>query len=543
MVAAGDGVYTRVTRRRRQFTHPLLPMRSRSLAAALVLLATAMSCVRTPATLSSGPDVRVVDFLLVNDVYVVDTLRDGGGGLARVAALRQRLERDSAGGRIIFMLAGDVLSPSLLSKWYAGRQMVDAFNAARLDYATFGNHEFELDRDTLVARIDASRFRWVSTNCMQSDGSPFPGVPAWDTTTVRGVLVGIFGLTLPGDYRRYVRCTNPDSAAHLAILALRAAGADLVVGLTHQSLAADSALLAREADVDLILGGHEHEWHLVRVGGKLVAKADADSRSAQYVTVRRESVLKPWQQEARRFDIGRPLPFDAAVTASANRWRDSLLQRLGPERAIGTAVERIDGRDVVSRRGESPLCDLIVDAMRDGTGADVALINSGATRLDDWLDPGPITNYQIESIFLFADETRVVTFPLTGARLRELLEHGVSEAGYGHGAFLQISGVRFRYDLSRRDGSRIVGDVVRDGSGAPIMASDTLHVAFDIYPACTGGDGYVVPEAAQACQARATAPRAADLLQRYIAGPLAGRVAPPPPGRMERADGPTGASR
>src|SRR4051812_23718952 len=131
MVAAECDVYTRVNRRRRPLNDPLPSMRSRFLAAALALIGAAAGCVRTPATLSSQPDDRVVRFLLVNDVYVVDTLRDGSGGLARVAALRQRLERDSAGGRIVFMLAGDVLSPSLLSKWYAGRQMVDAFNAAR----------------------------------------------------------------------------------------------------------------------------------------------------------------------------------------------------------------------------------------------------------------------------------------------------------------------------------------------------------------------------------------------------------------------------
>ena len=34
--------------------------------------------------------------------------------------------------------------------------MVEALNAAKLDYATFGNHEFELPRDTLIARIAES---------------------------------------------------------------------------------------------------------------------------------------------------------------------------------------------------------------------------------------------------------------------------------------------------------------------------------------------------------------------------------------------------
>jgi len=90
-----------------------------------------------------------VRFLLVNDVYVADTMADGNGGLARVATVRRRLADQ---GPVLFVLAGDVLSPSLLSKYYSGKQMVEAFNAAHLDYATFGNHEFELPLDTLEAR-------------------------------------------------------------------------------------------------------------------------------------------------------------------------------------------------------------------------------------------------------------------------------------------------------------------------------------------------------------------------------------------------------
>jgi 5'-nucleotidase/UDP-sugar diphosphatase len=194
-----------------------------------------------------------VRFLLINDVYVADTLSDGTGGLARVATVRSRLADQ---GRVLFVLAGDFLSPSLLSKYYGGRQMVEALNAAKLDYATFGNHEFELARDTLIARIEASAFKWLSANCTLADGSRFPKVLPWDTVRVSGHLVGLFGLTLQGDYRSYVRCGDPDSAAVAAADTLTSLTADLIVGLTHQTIAEDRDLLSREPRIDLILGGH-----------------------------------------------------------------------------------------------------------------------------------------------------------------------------------------------------------------------------------------------------------------------------------------------
>ena len=121
-------------------------MRKRLYSAAVLALGSMVvsSCARQQGTASptaaatpaATPVVgTTVRMLLVNDVYTSDTLRNGRGGLARVAALRDSIER-ATGSRVLFVLAGDVLSPSVLGKWYAGRQMVDAFNAARLDYAT-----------------------------------------------------------------------------------------------------------------------------------------------------------------------------------------------------------------------------------------------------------------------------------------------------------------------------------------------------------------------------------------------------------------------
>ncbi|HEU4565400.1 MAG TPA: bifunctional metallophosphatase/5'-nucleotidase, partial [Gemmatimonadaceae bacterium] len=511
--------------------HLSLPAR-RSTLAALLLALLAAGCARG-APRAPAPAPGAVRFLLVNDVYVLDTLRDGSGGLARVARLRDSLARD---GGAIFVLAGDVLSPSLLSKWFGGRQMVEGFNAARLEYATFGNHEFELPRDTLIARIAASRFRWLSANCTQADSAstPFPGVRPWDTLTVHGTRVGIFGVTLQGGYARYVRCADPDTAAHRAIAELRRAGAMLVVGLTHQNVEADSALLAREPDLDLILGGHEHTWHRVTVAGRRVLKADANSRSAQVVAMRPGSGLR-WLAFDTLVAVGRGMPDDAHTARVVAAWRDTLVRRLGPERIVGVLPAPLDLRDGPLRSQETPFGDLVADAMRAGTGADVALINGGAMRLDDIIRAGPVSSWQIESAFLFADETRAITFPLTGARLREVLEQALTNANYGRGGYLQLSGVTFDFDLSRPERQRIVGDLRRP-DGRPIAPGDTLTVAFVTYPACLRGDGYDIPEArdGDACRQAGSAPRTVDLLLRHLRSMPGDTITIPPVNRVRR---------
>lgn len=310
-----------------------------------------------PAPAPTNP----IRFLSINDVYVADTSDDGTGGLARVATARNRI---GAEGPTLLVLAGDALSPSLLSKYYHGRQMVDALNAAKLDYATFGNHEFELERDTLVARIAESNFKWLSSNCGEATGQPFPKVLPWDTLRVAGRKIGLFGLTLQGDYPSYVRCTDPDSAAHRIVDTLTQQGAEFIVAITHQSLEADRALLNRELRLDLVLGGHEHEAHTDSISGRHVLKADANARSVQFATV--WGAKGHWRQATALLPMHPGIAPDSAVQWVVNNWADSLKRRLGPERRLGELTVPLDARDANQRNQESALSGYIACHAGDG---------------------------------------------------------------------------------------------------------------------------------------------------------------------------------
>jgi 5'-nucleotidase len=289
--------------------------------------------------------------------------------------------------------------------------------------------------------------------------------------------------------------------------------------------------MLREPDITFILGGHEHEWHRILIGGRRLLKADANSRSSQLLTLTRTA--SGWQQSDELIKVDKRFPFEKATQSVVSAWNDSIAKRLGREKVVATTIFPIDGRDVISRAQESPLGDVVTDAMRIGTGADAAVMNSGTMRIDDVIAAGPITNYQLESIFLFSDETRILNFPVTGARLRMILEHGVADGSVGKGPYLQVSGLKYTWDHTRPSGSRIVGDVKKT-DGTVIGANDTIKLALNVYPACEGGDGYVVPEAKTTCDARDSAPRAVDLLLEHMTKDLGGTVSPPPAGRVVR---------
>ena len=122
---------------------------------------------------------------------------------------------------------------------------------------------------------------------------------------------------------------------------------------------------------------------------------------------------------------------------------------------------------------------------------------------------------------------------VTGPKIRRSAvgAPAVADGSLGKGGFLQVSGILFTYDRARPSGSRLVGDITRVG-GATLGSGDTVQVVMPTYPACQGGDGYAIPEAAESCTQASAGPRAADLLVRYLSDSLGGKIALPQGGRI-----------
>ena len=93
----------------------MIPRKTRSLAALWAIVVSGCATAPAPTTIpTTAGDATAppqpLRFLLINDVYFGDTLRNGTGGLSRVAWLRDSLAKT---GAVTFVLAGDFFSPSL----------------------------------------------------------------------------------------------------------------------------------------------------------------------------------------------------------------------------------------------------------------------------------------------------------------------------------------------------------------------------------------------------------------------------------------------
>jgi 2',3'-cyclic-nucleotide 2'-phosphodiesterase (5'-nucleotidase family) len=159
----------------------------------ILALVVCAGCAAAPC--ERRPPARL-QLLSVNDVYRLDPDAEGRGGLARVATLVRGLRRENPD--TIFALAGDTISPSILSSILRGRHMIEAWNAIGLDAATFGNHEFDFGPDVLRERMGESRFLWISANVFELPGGrPFGRARRWLRRDVGGLRVGMIGLTTP----------------------------------------------------------------------------------------------------------------------------------------------------------------------------------------------------------------------------------------------------------------------------------------------------------------------------------------------------------
>jgi len=402
---------------------------------------------------SNNPTYPVLTIIHLNDVYEILPVEGGrSGGLARVATVVGYSHK--AGMPVLTTLGGDYLSPSALGtarvdgKPLAGRQMVDVLNAMGLDWATFGNHEFDVSEEAFRAHLTQARFHLVSTNVTDASGQPFPGVATSAivpmTIAKQTRRIGLIGVTIPATQKPWVKYRDVIQSAREEIAKLRGK-VDAIIALTHLSVPQDAEFVAALPEIDVVLGGHEHENWDIRRGAHFtpIIKADANVRSIAIVQLAfgaegsRPSVTSKLQV------IDDRVPTDPAVDAVARKWVQIGFEAFrkdgfSPETVVATSTEPLDGRESVVRNTHGRLTDLITDAQaREMKGADAAIFNGGSIRIDDVIPPGPITEYDIIRVLPFGG--KIVGATLDGALLLKVLDVGLSNVGIG--GFLHYWGI------------------------------------------------------------------------------------------------------
>ncbi len=475
-----------------------------------------------------------ITLLQVNDVYQISPVDRGTrGGLARVAALRKKSLAKSP--HTLLLLAGDTISPSVASNIFHGRQMIAAWNAAGLDLAVLGNHEFDFGDAVLQERIRESRFNWLGANVIdKKTGKPFDGLKPYVIREFGGVKIGFLGLVTPDTAKTSkpgpeIGFLDPAKTAARLVPEIRAKGASVIVAITHLNMADDKAL-ARAATIDLIIGGHEHSVLQSLAGRTPIFKTGSDARNLGRIELNLSAGGKLESMDWEVIPVTSDLPEDATTAAVVNEYEKKLSREL--DLPVGRTRVALDARQQTNRSRETNLGDFVADAYRSATHADVALVNAGSIRSNTAYGPGVLSKRDILSILPF--ENPIVTIELTGAVLRAALEHGVATVGAENepGRFPQVSGLRFVYDARRPAGSRVTSVSV---NGQPLDDRKTYRLATSSF-LLDGGDGYTMLRSARVLVKPEEGPVEANVVIAALVA--AGEIAPATEGRIQRLDQP-----
>ncbi|WP_347241936.1 5'-nucleotidase C-terminal domain-containing protein [Thermus sp.] len=440
------------------------------------------------------------------------------GGVARRIALFDRLRASRR--NLLFLDAGDVFQGTLYFNQYRG--LADRYFMHRALYRVMalGNHEFDLGPGPLADFLKGARFKVVSANVDASQEPRLKGLFApYAVVEVGGERVGVIGLTTP-DTKEIanpgptVAFLDPYESAQKAVYELLAKGVNKIVVLSHLGYAEDLKLARRLVGAQVIVGGHSHTL-LGSFPHKELAPAGPYPTVVKNPEGKDVLVVQAWEwgKVVGLLEVtfgakgellaykGEALLMTPEAAPEDFFAKEALLAYAQPVMALMSQViaeAKVDlvGERAVVRRRESNLGNLIADGMlwkTKSAGTQIALQNGGGIRAS--IPKGPITVGKVYEVLPFGNT--LVVMDLKGKEVLAALENGVSQWENQAGRFLQVSGLRYAFDLARPAGSRVVRVEVRTEKGyVPLDLEATYRVVVNNFIA-NGGDGFAVLKEAQ----------------------------------------------
>jgi S-sulfosulfanyl-L-cysteine sulfohydrolase len=402
------------------------------------------------------------------------------GGVDRIATLVKTI-RAERGDKVLLLDGGDTWTNSWTSLKTAGQDMVDVMNLLKPDAIT-GHWEFTLGEARVREIVEKLPFPFLAQNIRDSEFEDrvFPAQKMYERG---GVKIAVIGQAFP-----FTPISNPrwmipkwtfgirEAEMQAEVNAARAAGADLVVVLSHNGFDVDRKMVSRVTGIDVILTGHTHDAvpEALQIGktllvasgchGKFVSRLDLDVQG---------KAIKGFKYRLIPVFSDAITP-DAEVAAAIAKHRAPYEADL--KRVLGTS------EGLLYRRGNfnGTLDDVICDAIRSERDAEIAL--SPGIRWGTSLLPGqPIT---------FEDVTNAtaMSYPacyrmaMTGARLKEILEDVADnifnpDPYYQQGGdMVRTGGLGYAIDVSKPIGQRL-SDLTVLKTGKALEASKDYVVA------------------------------------------------------------------
>ena len=403
------------------------------------------------------------------------------GGMDRIATLIGAVRAERGDDKVLLLDGGDSWQGSWTSLQTKAQDMVDVMSSLKLD-AMVGHWEFTYGAERVKQIADTAPFAFLAQNIRDNEWQE-PVFEARKMFERGGATIAVIGQALPRTAVANPRWMFPnwefgirEEDIQKQVDEARAAGASIVVLLSHNGFDVDRKLAGRVKGLDVILTAHTHDAMpgLIKVGntvlvatgshGKFVSRLDIEVKDKKVSDIRFK--LMPVFADA--------IKPDAAMSALVEKVRAPFAKDLARE------IGKTDS--LLYRRGNfnGTFDDLICNAMMSERDAEIVL--SPGFRWGGTLIPGDaITWEQITN-------ATAITYPncyrnqMTGTQIKEVLEDVADNIFHpdpyfqGGGDMVRMGGMGYAIDISKPMGSRISG-MTHLKSGKPIEAAKTYTVS------------------------------------------------------------------
>ena len=403
------------------------------------------------------------------------------GGLDRMSTVINAIRADRPDA--LLLDGGDTWHGSMTCHKTEGQDMVNVMNALKPDAMTF-HWEFTLGSDRVNEIVEGLPFAALGQNIFDSEwDEPAELFKPYKFFERGGAKVAVIGQAFP-----YMPIANPgwmfpeysfgirDEHMQEMVDEVRAAGADVVVCLSHNGFDVDKKMASVVTGIDVILSGHTHDalpepvlvgtTHIIASGsnGKFVSRVDLDVRDGQMMGLKHKlipifsDVIAPDPVISKLIDEQRA-PFKAELEEVIGQ-TDSLLYRRGNFNGTWD--------------------DLICDALLSEREADIAM--SPGVRWGPSLVPGDdITREDIWNVTSMSYGAAYRS-EMTGEFIKVILEDVADnifnpDPYYQQGGdMVRIGGMGYRIDITKPQGERIT-EMTLLKNGEAIDPAKTYMVA------------------------------------------------------------------
>jgi 5'-nucleotidase len=451
------------------------------------------------------------------------------GGAAYLTTQVGRLRAENPA--TVVVSAGDLTGASpLLSNVFLDEPTILVMNRLGLDLEGVGNHDFdrglpELMRlqkpgcslgDCDAGSFAGASFEYLAANVFD-DATGRTVFPPYAIRDLGGARVAFIGETLrqtPSVTKvgavKGLSFGDEAATANALVPELQKQGVSAIVLILHQGgmqslggtydgcegFSGDLVPLLDSLSpaIDVVVSGHTHQAYDCVIHGRLVTSAMSYGRLVTKIDLTIDpSAHRVVDKHARNVPVTRDLPPDPEVAQIVQAYGDRARGITG--RVVGYVKKSLTGNSRAARIAscETPLGDVIADAMRAATGAEIAFMNPGGIRADlvathEGRRDFAVTYGDVFDVQPFANA--LVTMTLRGAQILALLEGQFGSRQEPR--ILQVSrGFSYLYAYDRAHERAAVSELRLNGKA--IDPAKTYRVTVPSFLAA-GGDSFAVLE-------------------------------------------------